>query len=361
MKVQGTYTNKGLALSAKTAAGTCLRVTRVVGGSGHTQDIPNADQMSEIRQTLAVGEARCAGSTAVLPVTLAAVGLESSYTLTEFGIYAEDPDEGEILYCVYRLDEPTTIQAGSDTVLRFNLRQTISDDGGVEVFCSPAGLITESDCAPERKKVLAVSAPSRTVTVPMEELADYISRLPRLLTEKLTIKVSGEWTGQILITGFYGSGTLIVQGEGTAVIHGDIQILNCGCMIQLENLTIQATAEMAENGGYLLYCVAALTVWTTDCTIVGLRNLTGVRATDSSLVSLISSSVTGCTYALETTTSSIAALAHTSGAGYVDNVTGVYAYNGGIAIFGPQIPDLLGGTSNRKKGGAIVREDGTLL
>ena len=42
-------------------------------------------------------------------------------------------------------------------------------------------------------------------------------------------------------------------------------------------------------------------------------------------------------------------------------VTGVYAYNGGIAIFGPQIPDLLGGTSNRKKGGAIVREDGTLL
>lgn len=242
MNIQGIYTSKGLALTAKTSAGACLRVTRVVGGSGHTTDIPNAAALSEIRQTLAVGEARCAGNTAVLPVTLAAMELEDSYTLTELGIYAEDPDEGEILYCVYRLDEPVTIQAGSDTVLRFYLRQTVSEDGGAMVLCSPAAA-----------------------------------------------------------------------------------------------------------------------VWTTDCTIVGLRNLTGVRATDSSLVSLISSSVTGCTYALETTTSSIAALAHTSGAGYADNVTGVYAYNGGIAIFGPQIPDLLGGTSNRKKGGAIVREDGTLL
>ena len=98
MNIQGTYTNKGLALAAKTAAGACLRVTRVVGGSGHTPDIPNAAALPEIRQTLAVGEARCTGNTAVLPVTLAAMALEDSYTLTELGVYAEDPDEGEILH-----------------------------------------------------------------------------------------------------------------------------------------------------------------------------------------------------------------------------------------------------------------------
>lgn len=361
MNIQGIYTSKGLALTAKTSAGACLRVTRVVGGSGHTTDIPNAAALSEIRQTLAVGEARCAGNTAVLPVTLAAMELEDSYTLTELGIYAEDPDEGEILYCVYRLDEPVTIQAGSDTVLRFYLRQTVSEDGGAAVLCSPAGLITESDCAPVRKKVLAVSAPSRTVTVPMEELADYISRLPRLLTEKLTIKVSGEWTGMIPIVGFYGCGTLSIQGEGTAILHGGIQVCNCGCMVWLEKLTMKATAEMAAEGGYLLYCASAAAVWTTDCTIVGLRNLTGVRATDSSLVSLISSSVTGCTYALKTSTSSVAALVYSIGAGYANNVTGVYAYNGGIAILGHQVPELLGGTSNVKDGGIIIRQNGTLL
>ena len=125
MNIQGTYTNKGLALTAKTAAGACLRVTRVVGGSGHTTDVPNADQLSEIRQTLAVSEARCTGNTAVLPVTLAAMALEDSYTLTELGIYAEDPDEGEILYCVYRLDEPVSILAGSDTVLRLDRKSVV--------------------------------------------------------------------------------------------------------------------------------------------------------------------------------------------------------------------------------------------
>ena len=175
MNIQGTYTNKGLALAAKTAAGACLRVTRVVGGSGHTTDVPNAVQLPEIRQTLAVGEARCTGNTAVLPVTLATVGQRSTYTLTELGVYAENPGEGEILYCVYRLDELVTIQAGSDTVLRFYLRQTVSKDGGAEVLCSPAGLITESDCGPVRRKVLAKIPANRTVTVPMEELADYIS------------------------------------------------------------------------------------------------------------------------------------------------------------------------------------------
>ena len=45
MNIQGKYTNKGLALTAKTAAGACLRVTRVVGGSGHTTDVPNAVQL----------------------------------------------------------------------------------------------------------------------------------------------------------------------------------------------------------------------------------------------------------------------------------------------------------------------------
>lgn len=361
MNIQGTYTNKGLALTAKTAAGACLRVTRVVGGSGHTADIPNAATLPGIQQTMAVGEARCAGDTAVLPVTLNAAGLGAAYTLTELGVYAEDPDEGEILYCVYRLDEPVTIQAGSDTVLRFYLRQTVSEDGGAVVLCSPAGLITESDCAPVRRKVLATGAPSRTVTVPMSELADYVSRLPRLLTEKLTIKVSGEWTGSIPILGFYGCGTLTIQGEGTAVIYGGIQIYNCGCMIQLENLTIQATAEMAEKGGYLLYCTAAMAVWVTDCALVGQGKAIGIRAAESSQVNVISCSVTKCISVIEDTTASITSLVYETGAGYADNTMGACAYNGGLVILGPNVPELLGGASNRKDGGAIIRQNGTLL
>ena len=361
MNIQGTYTDKGLALTAKTAAGACLQVTRVVGGSGHTTDVPNAAQLSEIRQTLAVGESRCAGDTAVLPVTLAAVELGATYTLTELGVYAEDPNEGEILYCVYRLDEPVTIQAGSDTVLRFYLRQTVSKDGGAQVLCSPAGLITESDCGPVRRKVLATAAPSRTVTMPMSELAAYISSLPRLLTENLIIEVSGEWTGNVLILGFYGCGTLTIKGVDTAVIHGGIQICNCGCMVWLENLTVKATEAMAGKPGYLLYCAADVAVWVTGCIMEGKEQITGIRAAESAQINVISSSVTGCACVLETTTSSVVSLVYTTGVGYTHNDTGVCAYNGGIAILGHGIPELLGGTNHRKDGGVIFQQNGTLL
>ena len=362
MKVQGTYTNKGLALSAKTAAGTCLRVTRVVSGSGNTTDISGAETLPEIRQTLAVGEARCTGNTAVLPVTLTAASLETAYTLTELGVYAEDPTEGEILYSVYRLDEPVTIQAGSDTVLRFYLRKTVSADGGAKVVCSPAGLITESDCAPVRQKVLGTDIPERTVTVSMAKLADYISGLPRLLTEKLTIKVSGEWTGELPISGFYGSGTLTLQGSNGAVINGGVRITNCGCMVLLEKLTIQATTEMGDLGGHLMFCSAAMSVWITECTLVGQgKRTSGIRSAEGSQVNVITCSVTGCANAVETTSSSIATIAYIAGAGYARNDTGVCAYNGGFAILGPNVPELLGGTNNRKDGGAIIRQDGTLL
>lgn len=361
MNIQGTYTDKGLALTAKTAAGACLRVTRVVGGSGHTTDVPNAAQLSEIRQTLAVGEARCAGDTAVLPVTLAAVEQKATYTLTELGVYAEDPNEGEILYCVYRMDEPVTIQAGSDTVLRFYLRQTVSGDGGAQVLCSPAGLITENDCAPVRKMVLATGAPTRTVTVPMEELADYLSLLPRMLTETLIVTVSGEWTGDLLVVGFYGCGTLTIRGEGTAVIHGSIDVCNCGCKVQLENLTVNASVKIEQERNFLLYCAAAMTVWVTGCTLDGQEKVTGVRAAEGSQVNVISSSVTRCTYAVECTASSIVTLVHTCGAGYANNTVGVCAYNGGIVLIGANVPELLGSASNRKDGGTIIRQNGTLL
>lgn len=361
MNIQGSYTNKGLALAAKTAAGARLRVTRVVAGSGTTTDIPNATALPSIQQTLAVGEAHCVGSTAILPVTLTAAELDTSYALTELGLYADDPDEGEILYSVCRLDQPVTIRAGSEMVLRFYLRQTISEDGGAEVLCSPAGLITESDCAPVRRKVMSTESPSRTVTLTMEELADYIRSLPRLLTENLTITVSGEWTGEIPILGFYGSGRLNIQGENTAVVNGNIRIVDCSCMVRLKNLSINATESMAEKGGYLLYCSAAGVVYLAECSLVGQGKSVGLRIAESSQVTVALCSVTGCASVVEDTTSSIVTFAYSSGAGYANNTLGINAYSGGIAILCGGVPDMLGGTSNRKAGGVIFSQSGSLL
>mgnify|MGYP004688442369 CR=1 FL=1 len=111
-----------------------------------------------------------------------------------------------------------------------------------------------------------------------------------------------------------------------------------------------------------MFCLAAMSVWITDCTLIGQgRRTSGIRSSDGSLVNVITCSVTGCANAIETTTSSIATIAYTTGAKYANNDTGVCSYNGGIAILGPDVPELLGGTNNRKDGGIIVRQNGTLL
>ena len=358
MNIQGTYTNKGLALTAKTAVGACLRVTRVVGGSGHTTDVPNAVQLPEIRQTLTVGAARCAGDTAVLPVTLAAVGLESSYTLTELGVYAEDPNEGEILYCVYRLDEPVTIQAGSDTVLRFYLRQTVSEDGGAMVLCSPAGLITESDCAPVRKMVLAVGAPQRHVTVPASELQTYLDALPRLLTEHHVITLRGTNSNIVSVKDFYGCGSLTLRADkvGDCVFTKDVIVENCSIPVIMEGLKWELDGTASPE----TYCISCRdsTIYANICSFNGhAKTGRGVVSWGNSSAVLAGCALHNLEIAVEASWGGrIGVYGEDPKTECSGNTIGIYLRQGGLVLLGDLVPDLLGGTYNeRNRMNAIIK------
>lgn len=365
MNIQGTYTNKGLALTAKTAAGACLRVTRVVGGSGHTADIPNAAQLSEIRQTLAVGEARCAGDTAVLPVTLAAVELGAAYTLTELGVYAEDPDEGEILYCVYRLDEPVTIQAGSDTVLRFYLRQTVSEGGGAQVLCSPSGLITESDCTPVRKMVLATSTPQRHVTMPASELQAYLDALSRLLTEHHVITLSGTCSRDIWVKDFYGSGSLTFRADnfGDCVFTRGFTLKNCSAPVIMEKLKWELGSNIP-YGESCIYCSTS-EVMAREC------SFTGYVSPDGGQVGRAATTVNrGYCDLWDCKFHNFEMVINCFGAGHVDIIEtevggeyggskyGVFTDLGGVAMLSDKVPATLGSGGNvTRNGGVIIQDD----
>jgi len=365
MNIQGTYTNKGLALTAKTAAGACLRVTHVVGGSGHTTDVPGATALSEIRQTLTVGEARCTGDTAVLPVTLAAVGLESSYTLTELGVYAEDPNEGEILYCVYRLDEPTTIWAGSDTVLRFYLRQTVSGDGGATVLCSPVGLITESDCAPVRKKVLATGAPDRAVTIPASELQAYLDALPRLLTEHYVITLSGTNSNIVYLNDFYGCGSLTFRADnlGDCVLTRKVTLKNCSALVTMEKLKWELGSNIP-YGESCIYCSTS-EVMAREC------SFTGYVPPDGEQVGRAATTVNrGYCEFWDCKFHNFELVINCFGAGHVDIIEtevggeysgskfGVYTHHSGVAMLSDRVPATLGSGGNvTRNGGVVIQND----
>lgn len=152
MTLQGFYTNKGRTLAAKIAAGTTeLTVTRIVAGSGHTADIPSAIDLPAQEQTLSVGQPSVSGYTATLRATLPETEAASSYQLTELGVYAADPDVGEILFQVYQLDRAADITALGEGVLCFYLRQSIGAQG-VTVTCSGAGVVLEGDIAELRAR-----------------------------------------------------------------------------------------------------------------------------------------------------------------------------------------------------------------
>lgn len=143
MELLGYFTEKGTALSAKLLTGTALTITRVAAGDGETA--LSAAALERERQTLAVSAMRRSGATVVLPATLMAALAEEDYTLREIGVYARDPEEGEILYRLYRLSPAVPIAAGGSLVLRLELAETVSEAAQVTVEGTAVGLLTQAD------------------------------------------------------------------------------------------------------------------------------------------------------------------------------------------------------------------------
>lgn len=96
-------TQKGLALQSKLTKGHTLKITRAVTGIGYVAPplLQTQIAVSGIKQTLVFQtesypeEGKCS-----LPVTLKNDGLASGYVARQVGIYAMDPDVGEILYFI---------------------------------------------------------------------------------------------------------------------------------------------------------------------------------------------------------------------------------------------------------------------
>ena len=357
--MNGIYTEKGIALAARVAAGTKLTITKVTAGSGTTAT--SALALAEEKQILTVGTAAVSGQTATLPVTLAEVKAGASYTLTELGVYARDPDAGEVLYQVFRLDESRAICAGGESVYRFYLRQSVGANG-VTVSCSPTGLLIEEDLAPTRSKVLATTVPSRTVTLTAEELQGFLDALPRLLTENIDLTVSGTLTQTLQITGFYGSGMLFIAGNDALTLQKGVHV-SCDVFVQITNTTI-----LSNEAGSGSYCVRSsfpgCNLRLYQCTLTGNDSSRGFDLESGSTL-VEDCSVThhaigvmayrgACVFITKSNT--------TDATGVFSNiVTGVKVWRGGMVQLCQNAPVLLGGSTNEHLGGIIVDADGQVI
>lgn len=178
----GALTKKGQALIAKSEAnGTGIKITKAVTGSGTHKDtspeaIEKLEKLTAPVQTFAISDLTTVQGNegqVIITVVVNNRGLEKMYYLNELGIYAEDPDDGEILYCVI-LSENNTVYIPPD-----------NESGGVSTITERIYLeVTNADRTTIETNGAVVSATD------FAELRD--------LVEKVTKGLQGGSAGQIL-------------------------------------------------------------------------------------------------------------------------------------------------------------------
>lgn len=156
----GVLTNLGKALAAKVEAGKCkLQFTKMKVGDGTPSSIELMTDLASPKKVLDISavtpdpNGRCDVESVLINADL-----EKGFYLKEIGLFASDPDAGEILYCVATAGDADYIQAkGGATVLSIALHMTIAiksvDDVVTDV--DTKGLITASDLANHDKSETA--------------------------------------------------------------------------------------------------------------------------------------------------------------------------------------------------------------
>ena len=145
-------TKKGLALLAKLPQGTALEITSAKTGMGTVDSSSLQDQtgVASPKQTLAIQnvsyqeDGKCS-----LILSVTNEGVASSYTIMQLGIFAKDPDEGEVLFSIYQVNSGDGINIPSETILpgynaewSYNIKFDMADNVNVNV--DPSNMVTRS-------------------------------------------------------------------------------------------------------------------------------------------------------------------------------------------------------------------------
>lgn len=151
---QALLTTAGLTLQAKLIAGQTLQITRIEAGTGRVGEdvLPDQTAVKNPAAELSMNPVRVVGEGEVLlPVFLLNNKVETAFDITQVGVYAQDPDAGEILFFIAQVDEqssgehvPANIEMPAFSIEWF-FKFSYGQADGVTVTIDPAGIITRSE------------------------------------------------------------------------------------------------------------------------------------------------------------------------------------------------------------------------
>lgn len=145
-------TKKGLALMSKLTQGNTLNITRAVAGSGmvSVDELTQQEELLEPMQDMTIMSATYpeTGKCAVT-VNISNTDIEIPYMAEQIGFYADDPDEGEILYFIAQADEDRGVLiAAADEAAGYTAEWTFYFQYGqadsVTVVVDPANTVSRA-------------------------------------------------------------------------------------------------------------------------------------------------------------------------------------------------------------------------
>lgn len=166
-------TKQGLKLQAKVDAGNAMQLTKCRLGSGTIGSGQQLEDLTELVapvQTLPIASVTYSDDShaCIISAVTDNSTVTTGYYLREFGIYAKDPDDGEILYAVASDSEPDFIPAkGTSTV--------ISQEIGVALTFANAANVT---AAVNTSATATISYVNTYVTNAVTDLKDMTGASP---------------------------------------------------------------------------------------------------------------------------------------------------------------------------------------
>lgn len=145
-----TPTQKGLALQGKLLSTDTLEITRVVSGAGSVTIGQLAIQtaISNIKQELTVESLTYDESgNGLLRVRIDNYALQTGYSMKQIGIYANDPDEGEILYVIAQVTDvaeeiPSITEQPAGFTCGWVFHLNFCESSNISINITPGAFIT---------------------------------------------------------------------------------------------------------------------------------------------------------------------------------------------------------------------------
>lgn len=167
-------TNKGLALITKLmAAQTTLSFSRVAVGTGSVPSGYDAQNMTELNTykmdaTIeSYGLSSEQSDVAYIVAQISSINVLAGFAITEAGIFAMDPDVGEILYAYLDLTkDPQYIYASTDAISKFaeiTFNVLVGSVTSVTAIVSPGALAKKADL--EKKAEITVIKQNEDIPV----------------------------------------------------------------------------------------------------------------------------------------------------------------------------------------------------